>query len=159
MPGRPRAKAPDLTLTQVQVSRLFDVNRQTVQEWVRLGCPVTATSKGDRFDLRTLAPWVQKRKAPKLERSEADARRAKLEAEARIKEAEAAELEGLLVRKGVAVEAWQRVASAVKTALVAMPGKLAPQLTDMATPGAVQAVLEREIREVLTRLSEDLPGD
>lgn len=161
MPGRRPDPLPEVALlTKAQLSRFLQVDRETVSDWTRNGCPVQDTPKGERFELQSVMRWLYKRKTTaRTERSEADARKAKLEAEAKLKELEVAEREGALVPKATAIAAWRRVASSVRTALVALPGKLAPQMTDLATPAAAQAVLEREVRGVLERLAGEYADD
>ena len=78
----------------------------------------------------------------------------KEEAIAKIKNLEAEQKEGALVSAEEVLNAWANLIQACKAKLIAVPSKLALELSGMDDPEAIQERLQEEIYTALTELSE-----
>jgi hypothetical protein len=88
--------------------------------------------------------------------SAAEARRRKQVALARLREMEADEKAGKLVAAERVKDAWVKILSALKTAVLRMPDKLAPQLAAVSDAHETGAVLLAECEAVLQELHGEI---
>lgn len=78
-----------------------------------------------------------------------EARRRKEVALARLREMEVAEKAGQLLSAQKVKDAWVKILAAVKTAVLRMPDKLAPQLAAVTDAREARAMLQNECEAVL----------
>lgn len=102
---------------------------------------------------------------PKLSRADKqakvsanEARRRKEVALARLREMEADEKAGKLVAAERVKDAWAKIVGSIKTAVLRMPDKLAPQLAAVSDAREARAILLAECEAVLKGLHEEIIG-
>lgn len=79
-------------------------------------------------------------------------------AEASIAEMKQAEMEGMLIRADAVRAAWAAKISGARDALLQIPSRVAPVLAAETDLVAVTALLEGELRQALSELSQDTRG-
>ncbi len=85
-----------------------------------------------------------------------EARRRKEVALARLREMEADEKAGKLIATDRVKDAWVKILSAVKTAVLRMPDKLAPQMATISDACEARAALLAECEAVLKGLHDEI---
>lgn len=144
---------PDVSLSvvdsQEKVAKAFGVAVRTIERWIREGMPVASSG---RYDLIEIRSWkiLRKHRLPKGNRKKDpsedwDARYR--EAKAKLAEIEFNKKIGVLVERKDVQKELISISLAVKSALLAMPKSLAPQLVGLET---------REIAHILTLKAREL---
>ncbi len=85
------------------------------------------------------------------------ARTRKMNADAEIAELELARIRGTLCLTDDVVSAWETVLQAAKAKFLGLPTKIAPVLANETDVGIVKDLLEQQLREALTELSNYQP--
>jgi hypothetical protein len=85
------------------------------------------------------------------------ARTRKMNADAEIAELELARIRGTLCLTDDVVAAWETVLQAAKAKFLGLPTKIAPVLANETDVGIVKDLLEQQLREALTELSNYQP--
>jgi hypothetical protein len=100
---------------------------------------------------------------PKLSKSDqaakvsaTEARRRKEFALARLRELELAQKAGLLLPASDVRDRWVNILTAIKTAVLRMPDKLAPQMAAAADVREAHTILAAECETILRELSDDI---
>jgi hypothetical protein len=100
---------------------------------------------------------------PKLSKSDQsakvsanEARRRKEFALARLREMEVAQKAGLLLPASDVRDKWVAILTAIKTAVLRMPDKLAPQMAAAADVREAHTILAAECEAILRELSDDI---
>lgn len=88
--------------------------------------------------------------------SATEARRRKEVALARLREMEVAQKAGLLLSASDVRDRWVTILAAVKTAVLRMPDKLAPQMAAAADVREAHTILAGECEAILRELSDDI---
>lgn len=88
--------------------------------------------------------------------SATEARRRKEVALARLREMEADEKAGKLIPANQVKDAWVKILSAVKTGVLRMPDKLAPQVAAVSDAREARAILLAECEAVLKSLYDEI---
>lgn len=87
-----------------------------------------------------------------------EARTRKMNADAEIAELELAKIRGTLCLTSDVVTAWETVLHACKAKFLSMPSKAAPLLANETDIAIIKDVLEEQIREALSELSNYQPS-
>lgn len=143
-----------------QLATTLGVNKKTVQQWMTEGCPHTRHGARDvALVLAEVWRWRydQERKRTQDE-GEAEQRRRKVAAEAELKEMEVALRRGEMAELAAVEQAWAAMLTPLRSQLTTLPGRLAPLLTNLDSPGQAQAVLDRAVRAMLESLTEESHG-
>ena len=88
--------------------------------------------------------------------SQNEARRRKEVALARLREMEADQKAGKLIAADQVRDAWVKILAAIKTGVLRMPDKLAPQMAAVSDAREARAVLLAECESVLKVLHDDI---
>jgi phage terminase Nu1 subunit (DNA packaging protein) len=147
-----------------QLGRLLGLTTRQLRNLTVAGMPSVGLGKQRRYVWRTCFDWYVARKvaelAPKNARGDANYAFTLVEQQTRKTQADAARAEIKLAKERgevVAVEevkqAQIKVNSIIRTRLLGVPTKVAPLVANKGLPQA-KAVLESEIREVLTNLAK-----
>jgi phage terminase Nu1 subunit (DNA packaging protein) len=151
-----------------ELAAIQGVAVSTIDAMVRRGLPYlqrpSGKGKGWIFDTAQVREWELSRAvenligdAGQVDRGEAERRKAI--AQAALAEHELGERRRELISVDLAASIIRREYAAVRSRLLAMPAKVAPELALAKEPAEARAVLEAELREVLGELSGgDLVG-
>lgn len=142
-------------VNQAQLAAVLSLTTRQIRNLQDEGMPSRAVGNQRQYDLRQVVPWyvARKQEEAKPERkSEADARKAL--AEARLKELDLAEREGELVPLAVHRRVMGEVFDDVRSNLLNLPGKVAPQLTGLTSPREAVAILRPAVDQCLVSLVE-----
>lgn len=162
MPNNPNTKLVD----SKTIAAIFGVDPRRVQQLAKEGI-ITATKDGhaNRYDL---LPTIQKYirylsdkangREPSKKDSEIEARR--LEAEADLKRSKAdmaalqlKELEGTMHRSEDVEAVMTDLVYNIRSMLIALPGRLAVDVTGAATPAEASEIIRTEVYKILTELA------
>lgn len=147
--------------TAKEIMDVFEINRNTLQVWVRKGCPVTKSKiGGNRFDETEVASWMKAngltgkagRPVGPMSEQLMAAKLRKENAMADKHEIEVARIKGLLVEKSQNEADNVKKFTVIRNKLLGLPASVAPTITGMNAPD-IERELETRIREVLTELS------
>jgi hypothetical protein len=75
---------------------------------------------------------------------------------ASLRELELKKRRGELLNADEVEGAWFKITSAIRNRLLGLPGGLAARVAGINDPQKIQAILTREVREILTNLSGDV---
>ncbi len=95
---------------------------------------------------------------PDLALSYDEWRTRKVAAEAQVAELELARIQGTLCLTEDVTKAWETVLHACKAKFLAMPTKTAPLLANEIDVAAIQIILEEQVKEALSELSNYQPA-
>lgn len=151
------------------VAALFDISERRVQQLTSDGILQTVSVKegGRRVNRYDLAPTVQRyvkflsEKAKKnAKKTDAENESAKIEAEARYKQARAEiaemdlrELRGELHRAEDVEEIMTKHVHAVRAMLMTLPGRLAADTVNAETTAEAAEIIKKAVNDILSRLS------
>lgn len=148
---------------------LLDRDRNTIAKWVSQGCPTISTAdkslgKSWELDLSQVVRWLEDRAAADAA-SEGAGGESKEEAERRLKWAQARREE---LKEAEDVKAVARVDdiadlvaqeyAQVRSALQAIPAKIAVRIAGQTDPNLIQSEVEGSIRHALEGLRYDKPA-
>jgi hypothetical protein len=140
-------------LDLTELAAIFDVTERTIQTWAVKACG----GKKKVYDLKVLASWRCKQLEEEIQRlrleSGNSAKVRKYEAEARLAEMKVLELEGTLVQAEVVQRQWSDAINRAKSKFMALPDRLALELSQQGDPAIVRARLQEVIVEALSELS------
>jgi phage terminase Nu1 subunit (DNA packaging protein) len=138
---------------------LLGIQIRSADRYLAQGMPRIGVGRAARYGPEAFAWYF----AEKLEQSgrnkpsedadnlvEAELRRTN--ADARLKELKADEMEGKLVDIAYVERTQAQINSNVRTRLLALPSKLTPQLVGVNSPPKVKAIIERETNQVCEEL-------
>ena len=148
-------------LSAAEVASYLDVGYRTIENWKAQG---KIESKDGKYGLKSAIAYRIEQLNDELEAIKDDGslelKKQKLIAEvderkaiAKIKNLEAEQKEGTLVIAEEVLNAWANLIQACKAKLIAVPSKLALELSGMDDPEAIQERLQEEIDTALTELS------
>ena len=146
------------------IAALFDMTPRRVQQLTKEGV-ITAVKEGNanRYDLlptiqRYIRYLTAKAREPSKKDSEIEGRR--LEAEADLKRSKAdiaalqlSELEGTMHRSEDVEAVMTDLVYNIRSMLVALPGRLAVDVTGAATPAEASEIIRTEVYKILTELA------
>ena len=138
--------------------RLYDIDRDLPEDG-----KLFVEGEGGKYDLAIFVQrWVaynvssEKGEATTLD----DAKTAHEIIKTRKTELEVARLEGSLVDINDIRVLWGNIASTVMQNMIRLPSKIAPQVVNMESIQTIQAIVDKEIRDVLNTLADTpLPDD
>lgn len=143
-----------------RIAEAFGVTQGAVDKWRAVGCPSHKEGRIVIFDLREVIAWRTKgfeTEGGKVLNLETErARLAKEQADKATLENK--RLVGELVSIKDLIPVWEAIGVALKSRLLALPGKLAPVVQTAKTVAKAKAIIDESIRDVLTELSENAPG-
>jgi len=138
---------------------LLDVDERTIDRYVVAGMPREGTGRKARYGPAAFAWFL----AERLEQSgrnrptedadnlsEAELRRTN--ADARLKELKADEMEGKLVDVAYVERTQAQINANVRARLLALPAKLTPQLVGVSSPAKAKAIIEKETNQACEEL-------
>ncbi len=140
------------------IAKLLDLSERRVQQLSREGVIPKAT-RGQYDLIGSVRGYVRylRDQAAKAQAGAPDyaAERARfIRARADLAEMEAEEKRGAVIAAGDVEAAWIAVLALLRTRLLALPDRLAPQVHGATTPAAVRDVLRGAVREALEELAE-----
>ena len=149
-------------LSAAEVASYLDVGYRTIENWKAQG---KIKSKDGKYGLKSAIAYRIEQLNDELEAIKDDGslelKKQKLIAEvderkaiAKIKNLEAEKKEGILVEAEEVLNEWANFIQACKAKLIAVPSKLALELSGIDDPEAIQERLQEEIDTALTELSE-----
>lgn len=152
-----RQGAESEEVSMAEAGRRLGMTQQSIGVWAtKSDAPVTMKG-GRRYALWPQFPaWHRAQIANGLDELDR-ARLRKLNAEASQAELALAELEGQLVRIDDVTRVYGRHLDRIRSRIVAMPGRLAPQVVGVKTVAEATAIIDRAVREVLSELSAQDP--
>ena len=141
------------------IARLFAVRRETVQKWIALGMPVSRMGAagdhaGHRLDLKKCVAWYFARNFERLELDRARTRLANEQADKTRMENDLRK--GDLAEISVIGQVVEDLAENAKTNLLALAGKIAPELEGM-NGRQREVAIELAVRECLEQLAAFRP--
>lgn len=133
-----------------QLSQLFDCTTAYISQLVTAGMPKEPDGS---YDINKVVPWYVNQLKGAKKTNEAQARARKLEAEAQLKELELRERSENLINVEDAVLEVGEIFSAIRSQMVALPSKVAPQLITCQTAGEAEGMLQKYVYQTLEELS------
>ncbi len=135
-----------------ETAKIFGVNRRTLGEWLKAGCPGTKTEDSWTLDTAAVFAWRLKRAEAKAADSspvnrERAARTRKLEAEANLAELKGREQEGLWLLKADVERDWFRIARIVRDRMLMIPSRQS-HLGAEDEPMTKKSLYERKLTEL-----------
>ena len=154
-------------VNQTELADIFGVSVVTLRNWERRGCPVVQKGRkgaAAQYNTADVARWREQQAAAAAEgddRSvdEAEGKRRKVVAEARLVELELAREEGALVEIEAVGQEVDAVLARVRAGLLAIPASLALLLANEPDPNVIRDRVFGEISSVLNELSSTYGGD
>jgi len=173
-----RSRSRGATVSLSEAARLLGKHRNTLAAWLDHGAPCHAGSDGTRaVHLGAILRWREERaQAEAAERwsarvtelealagfgqlpehvSEAEARRRKRVAEARLAELRTAREEGSLVPGDDLQRTLVHLAMATRSRILAVPSKLAQALAAAESPAEAHKIVEEGLTEALEELADE----
>lgn len=151
----------DTLISKQELATVLGVSPRNIRQLTEDGIiPVLAKSKVALADgVQKYIAW--KTKKPVLEGSEADAERKKKVADASYKESkakiasyEAAELEGKMHRSEDVQALTEDMIFTIRSALMALPGRLAVDVVNCKTPAEASDFITKEVHKIMRELAE-----
>lgn len=132
--------------------QLYNIDRDLPE-----GSKLFVESEGGKYDLAVFVQrWVEYN--ANREKAEAgsldDAKREHEIVKMRKTELEVAKMEGTLVDVDEVRRLWGGIAANVMQKMILLPSKIAPQVVDMGSIQVIQAIVDKEIREVLNEIAD-----
>lgn len=154
----PAGRKPSPTVSLSEFAADWTVTVRTVTNWLAAGMPCR-TVDGKRTVVRSEAnAWVREQaaaeEAAKDPANEAEAKARKLAAEARLAELELAQREGVMVTVEDAARVMEEKLAPLRSALVTLPQRVAPQVMGCKTVAEVTAKLDAAMAEAMTSIAE-----
>jgi terminase small subunit / prophage DNA-packing protein len=151
------------TQTTDEILEVIGINRQTLQAWVKKGCPCTkARGKGkqNKFDQFEVAAWMKAnnlsgtvgRPTGPVSEQLAAAKLRKENAMAELHEIRVAREKGELVEKAEQERLNIKKFTVIRNKLMGLPAAAAPAIAGLEAP-AIETALECRIRDLLAELS------
>jgi phage terminase Nu1 subunit (DNA packaging protein) len=138
------------------MSGILGCSPGTLDRHVAAGCPIIkrgTTKTGHQFNSAEVVRWVQARKSSTTIDQTDQGRRRYSMAAAELKEIQLAEKRGSLVPIEAVAATLADELAAVRSRLLAMPGRLAGQLLMKSDPAEVEAAIAEEVRGALSELT------
>jgi phage terminase Nu1 subunit (DNA packaging protein) len=155
-----RTKISGQILNRGQMAAYLACSTATLDRYVAAGCPVRTrgkTSQGHEFDSDAVMRWFRDRQSaasePGAEGQGDQGKRRYSLAAAELKEIQLAEKRGSLVPIEAVTATLADELAAVRSRLLAMPGRLAGQLLMKSDPAEIEAAIAEEVRGALSELS------
>lgn len=137
-------------LKQADLMALFGVTDRTIQLWHAKGLPRNGEGRGCTYVWKECLPWYVAYVSGSKGGAEAGSDRARREkAEADMAEMEARKMAGELLERKPAILAWINFLGRLKDNLLGYSGRVAPRLEDGMVLAEREAVLNREMHQVL----------
>ncbi len=147
-------------MNKAQLAKMLDITTQTLDRYIQAGLPFDSApgraGKSYVFDLAVVVGWLRERDTKNTRGDSGtveDARKRKLEAEARLAEMAAEKAAGSLLERSDVDAAVIGAFSRVRARLLSLPSKAAPRCVDR-TMDQIGAVLEADVRDALQELSD-----
>ena len=139
---------------QTEIGDIFGVNRATVNAWDKRQCPSTGTGRDKRYNLKQVVEWFIKDKAPRENQTEKSKLiLQKIEAETRLIQLKADELEGVLVNAFDIEQQLKNEFTLIRAKLMNLPSSMAAQVVLMDEPAEIQKALSDEIALILENIT------
>jgi phage terminase Nu1 subunit (DNA packaging protein) len=138
------------------MSGILGCSPGTLDRHVAAGCPIIqrgTTKTGHKFNSADVIRWVKARKSSAAVGQSDQGRRRYLLAVAELKEIQLAEKRGSLVSIEAVQEVLADELTAVRSRLLAIPGRLAGQLAIVSDAAEIEAAIAEEVRGALSELS------
>lgn len=155
-----RIESPD-TFNLTRAAELLDKKTDTLKKWIAKGCPHQKTGRAFVFDLGQVLDWriayegklLAETKTEELDRNQQAARKDAAQAEKLEMENAFRKGEFLLTEEVRAMNA--EVAGVIRSNMLAIPSRLAGELSGVDEPREIQVVLDDAIRRALSSLEDD----
>ena len=144
-------------VSKKQISELFRVHINTVDNWCKAGLPYRKEAREYRFDLADVIAWHHNfisniaGDIPSL----VEAKRRREHYQAELKRLQLETAEGDLVRTDLLMTAWLPIITTMRSKLLALPSRLTPLLFGCQTKGEIHASLKKYIYEALEELGDE----
>lgn len=141
------------------LSRSFGVSQVTIRNWVDKGIPCKRTSKGYTFDLTEAIQWREKHLQATKQGGSSEYEAARTEKEiyrAKMAKLNYERMDGtLILAEAVKAAAFDK-ARLVRDSLLNIPNRISPIVAAEKDVKKVNEMLDKEIRQCLETLSNDL---
>lgn len=158
MPGWIKLDNERILLNTAKACEFFGVSRKTINAWAIKGAPKEARGW---WDIQAMASWLIERD-PATSENAAELNARKLKADTEYREAKAAReqlqreiAEGRFYPKDEVVGEWVRRVHEIRTAMLAIPRKVAAVFNDPDVRLVVESELTAIVREILERYSRE----
>jgi phage terminase Nu1 subunit (DNA packaging protein) len=139
-----------------EMAGILGISPTTLDRYVQAGCPVVERGSGRReyrFNTAEVIRWVLAREVIPARAQTDDSRRRYNAAAAELKEYQLAEKRGSMIRVEDVVPIVADELANVRSRLLAIPHNVAPKVTSMTDPTAIEAALREEVIAALSELS------
>lgn len=146
-------------VSKAELAKILGKDEKTIFRWLKEGMPVEkqgARGTPSKFDTQKVIEWLISRSnngkemdAAKLRLTEAQARKAELEADV---------LEGTLIPQEKVKATWTKMIASMRSRILALPSRLAPQLVAQREYKKVEKLLKETIYEALQEIADYDPA-
>jgi transcriptional regulator with XRE-family HTH domain len=144
------------TITAALYAKCLGVSKQMVSKYVKAGMP---TLPDGSIDPAAATAWRNANISRHDDETLTDARKRDLGLTADLKEQELRRRRGELLEKAEVEKQWSDLLLNFRKAMLQLPGRLAPRVVNLKDLAAIHALLDKEVRQVLTTLSGYDPED
>jgi phage terminase Nu1 subunit (DNA packaging protein) len=137
-------------MTGTELSKLFDCTLAYLPQLVEAGMPKETDGS---YDLSQVIPWYVRHLRDAKKTGEAQAKARLAEAKASLAEMDLRTKQENLINVDDAVLEVGELFSAIRSQMIALPSKVAPQLIACETPGEAEGLLMKYINQTLEELS------
>lgn len=162
----PTELAEALGVSRNQIYKYFNAGKLTRGVDGKCDAEESAAALGRNLKIKQGgSPRTDAREAPVSGKSKADtetisaAQLRDLQAAADLKELKRDQLKGVLLDAAEVEKQWGGMVSATRSALLLLPAKLSPRVAVVSDVRECQALIEKEVRAVLSGLSEYQPNE
>lgn len=151
-----------MKVAQRQLADIFGVSTRTIRNWQEAGMPREGSRNDRKYDTRSCIEWAaanridgaaatgEDEELPSVEESDRRWKRAR----ARLKEVEARERRGELIKFREVVNLVEDVMTRVRSRLVNLPGRRIHEIASTTDRAEVREIRMESVREVLEELQE-----
>jgi phage terminase Nu1 subunit (DNA packaging protein) len=139
-----------------EMAGILGISPTTLDRYVQAGCPFLEKGSGRReyrFNTAEVIRWVLARETSPGRAQTDDTRRRYNQAAAELKEFQLAEKRGSMIRVEDIVPIIEDELANLRSRLLAIPNNVAPKVTSMTDPTAIEAALREEVIAALSELS------
>ena len=137
------------SLKQIEVAALLDLSERRIQQLHLEGLPRNGTGRNGVYDWAEVKAWYVGYVSPSGASNDESDKARKLRAEADIAEMQAQEMAGNLLNRSEAILAWSAFLGRMKDNLLGYAGRVAPRIEDGMILAEREAVLNKEMHQVL----------
>ena len=138
-----------------ELAAVTGLSLRTLHNWQAAGV-IAPISRGRWDPVATVSAIVAHCRST---RTAGDARKRLLEAQADLKEFQTDRAKAVLVRRDEVEDGYRCLVGMFRAELLALPGRLAPEVAGIDSPAQARQVLDADARRTLNRLSDQLHAE